>query len=183
MGNARQVAMPSVRTPRTVLDDLLASGLDLVICGSAVGLASAAAACYYAGPGNRFWRTLHEVGLTPRQLHPAEFRTLSQFGIGLTDLVKAQAGSDSQVSFRSADRERLRARIRYCQPRVLSFNGKRAAQEFLGVKRVTFGLQAAAIGACSLFVAPSTSGAARASWDFTVWQELAALVFARQQPT
>ena len=49
----------------TVLPDLLAAGLDLVIVGTAAGLTSAERRCYYAGTGNRLWHTLHEIGLTP----------------------------------------------------------------------------------------------------------------------
>src|SRR2546427_10087333 len=47
------------------LPDLLAPSLRVVFVGTAAGRESAAK-CYYAGRGNRFWRTLHEVGLTPR---------------------------------------------------------------------------------------------------------------------
>ena len=41
------------------------------------------------GPGNRFWRTLHEVGLTPTELRPDEYARLLNHGIGLTDLARA----------------------------------------------------------------------------------------------
>ena len=57
-----------------------------MICGSAAGRRSAAAGAYYAGPGNKFWRILHESGLTPRRLAPEEFALLPDVGIGLTDL-------------------------------------------------------------------------------------------------
>ncbi len=158
-----------------VLPDVLARELALVVCGSGAGHRSAALGQYYAGPGNRFWRTLFDVGLTPRALAPAEFASLPQFGIGLTDLVKRQSGADTALSFGRADRSRLRAKIvRFC-PRVVCFNGKRSAREFLGAE-VGYGLQPAAIGATRLFVAPSTSAAAKASWDLAVWRALAALV-------
>ena len=49
----------------SVLPDVLVPGLAVVFCGSAVGAASARRRAYYAGPGNAFWRTLSEVGLTP----------------------------------------------------------------------------------------------------------------------
>ena len=38
----------------TILPDLLANDLDLVIVGTAAGRASAKRRLYYAGPGNRF---------------------------------------------------------------------------------------------------------------------------------
>jgi TDG/mug DNA glycosylase family protein len=164
----------------TILDDVLAVGLPLVVCGSAVGARSATVGCYYAGPGNKFWRTLYRVGLAPRQLDPSEDRLVLQFGIGLTDLVRSQSGSDAAIRFGDADRERLRATISRYQPRYLCFNGKRAAQHFFGRRKVSFGLQTASIGTTELFVAPSTSAAANGFWDLTLWQELADLVRGRQ---
>ena len=66
-----------------ILPDVLAPGMRVVFCGTAPGAASARARAYYAGPGNRFWVTLHEVGLTPILLRPDEFARLPEFGVGL----------------------------------------------------------------------------------------------------
>jgi TDG/mug DNA glycosylase family protein len=156
-----------------MLEDLLQRLLDLVICGAAAGTRSAARGLYYAGPGNKFWRTLATVGLTDRPLEPAEYRRLVDYGIGLTDLVKNQAGGDRGITFRRADSMRLRLTIMRYQPRYLCFNGKRAAREFFGTQEVGFGVQRSRIGKTVLFVAPSTSAAANATWDLSVWQDLA----------
>src|SRR5665647_2036951 len=131
-----------------VFDDLLRDGLQLVVCGTAAGAKSAKLKHYYAGPGNKFWRTLAELSLTPRQLAPSEADLLLDFGIGLTDLVKGQSGPES-----------LREKVLMLQPRVLCFNGKRAAREFLGTKAVAFGAQRERIGVTVLYVAPSDQGA------------------------
>lgn len=80
-----------------MLTDLLRPGLDLVFCGTAAGTDSARRQAYYAGPGNKFWRTLYRTRLTPRQLEPEEFILLPEFGIGLTDLVKGKAGMDHEA--------------------------------------------------------------------------------------
>ena len=156
-----------------MLEDLLRRRLDLVICGPAVGARSAARGLYYAGPGNKFWRTLATVGLTDRELEPAEYRRLLDYGIGLTDLVKDQAGGDRTIHFRWADSLGLRLKIMQYQPRYFCFNGKRAAQEFFGTQQVHFGVQRSRIGKTVLFVAPSTSGAANGTWDLLVWRDLA----------
>jgi TDG/mug DNA glycosylase family protein len=157
---------------RHALPDLLAPNLALVICGSAAGRRSAELRQYYAGPGNKLWRTLHEVGLTPRRLAPAEYPLLLSFGIGLTDVVKDQSGSDAQIDFRRSDPAALRAKIERFAPRWLCFSSKRAGQTFLG-RKVAYGPQPETIGATRLFVATSPSGAASGFWDLSVWQALA----------
>ena len=154
----------------------MAVGLRLVVCGSAVGARSAALGRYYAGPGNKFWRTLYDVGLTPRQLDPSEYRLVLQFGIGLMDLVKDQVGNDAAIRFGGADRERLRQSVERYRPLFLAFNGKRAAREFFRRTMVRYGLQDESIGPTAVFLAPSTSGAASAFWELARWQELADLV-------
>jgi hypothetical protein len=88
----------------TVLPDILEPGLRIVFCGTAAGARSAELGQPYAGPGNKFWRVLEEVCLTPTRLTPAEFRDLPRYGIGLTDLAKFASGSDSVL--RSADFDR-----------------------------------------------------------------------------
>ena len=65
---------------------MLAPGLRVVFCGTAAGEVAARVGAPYAGPGNRFWWVLREIGLTPRELAPLEFRELPQHGIGLTDV-------------------------------------------------------------------------------------------------
>ncbi len=155
-----------------MLSDLLAHNLNLVICGSAVGNTSARLKQYYAKPGNKFWKTLFEVGLTPVLLTPPEYEKLLQYRIGLTDLVKHKSGMDAGLSSDDFDRTALRPKIEQYQPRYLCFNGKRAAQEFLS-RKVGYGLQPETIGATRLFVAPSTSGAANAWWNIEIWRELA----------
>ena len=58
----------------TILPDVLGPGLRVVFCGSAASTVAAARGAPYAGPGNRFWPTLFEIGLTPRRFAPEEFR-------------------------------------------------------------------------------------------------------------
>ena len=158
---------------RHVLPDVLGPGLRIVFCGSAAGAASARASAYYAGPGNRFWPTLHRVGLTPRLLAPAEFRLALQYGIGLTDICKTEAGADSGLSAEADDAATLAAKIMRHQPAVLAFNGKRAARVFLDAGALDYGQQTQRIGATAIHVLPSTSGAARRWWDEAFWRKVA----------
>jgi double-stranded uracil-DNA glycosylase len=155
-----------------ILPDVLAPDMRIVFCGTAPGTASARAGAYYAGPGNRFWATLHEVGLTPVHLQPTEFARLAEFGIGLTDISKTASGSDAEVGSSGVDRKRLTAAIAGVAPGHLAFNGKNAARAALG-RPVVYGPQPEAIGGASAWVLPSTSGAARGFWDIGPWRELA----------
>ena len=155
-----------------VLPDTLEPGLRLVFCGTAAGTASAKAGAYYAGPGNSFWATLHAVGLTPEQLKPAEFRRLSEFGIGLTDICKVRYGSDEEVGTVEFDVAGLEAKIAAAEPATLAFNGKNAARGALE-RDVAYGPQDERIGGAELWVLPSTSGAARRFWNIEPWLELA----------
>jgi TDG/mug DNA glycosylase family protein len=159
----------------TILPDVLHPGLALVICGSAAGRVSALRGAYYAGPGNRFWTMLAETGLTPRRLLPAEFGLLSGFGIGLTDLAKHVSGADADLPSDAYDPAGLAIRIRRVRPGILAFNGKQPAAAFLcrPTGSVPFGWQAPLDDFPPVFVLPSSSAAARRSWDARPWHELA----------
>src|ERR1700734_2617098 len=80
-----------------VLHDLLGESLQVVLCGTAVGTASAKAGAYYAHKQNKFWKILHDTGLTPALLSPHQYRELLRHGVGLTDFVKTHSGMDHQI--------------------------------------------------------------------------------------
>ncbi|HMG17885.1 MAG TPA: mismatch-specific DNA-glycosylase [Gemmatimonadales bacterium] len=164
-----------------MLKDLCVPNLRIIFCGTAAGHRSAALKLYYAGRGNRFWQILAATKLTPRLLSPSEYTSLPEFGIGLTDIAKGRRGNDVEIQFRIRDRDPLRRKVLEYQPDFLCFNGKRAAQEFFGKKDILYGLQSERIGSTRLFVAPSTSGAARASWDAAIWRDLARRVRAARR--
>ena len=126
----------------------------------------------YAGPGNRFWWVLHEIGLTPRKLRAEEFRDLPRFGIGLTDVAKFASGSDSSLAHADFDAASIVAKIERYAPQILAFVGKRAAREVLG-GAVAYGRQDILIGVTDVWVVPSTSGAARGAWAIEPWRALA----------
>jgi len=157
-----------------VLQDLLRDELRVVLCGTAAGTTSAAARAYYAHQQNKFWKVLHATGLTPEQLQPHQFRDLLQYRIGLTDLVKAEAGMDRSVlpKLTAEDRNRLRQSIMNFRPGFLAFTSKTAGQKYFGGKR-DLGEQAERIGDTRIWILPSTSGAANGSWRPEVWYRFA----------
>ena len=150
------VAEEEIRT----LPDLLAPGLEILFVGINPSLKSARVGHYYAGPGNLFWRCLHESGLTPVRLRPDEDRRVLEWGIGITDCVKRPTRNASEVragEFRE-EKADLLARVERCGPRILCFNG------LMGY-RATFdpgarlGRQERTLGGAEVFVVPSTSAA------------------------
>jgi len=158
-----------------ILPDVLATGLHLVLCGTAPSRASKEAQAYYARPGNLFWPTLHRVGLTPVLLRPEAYARVLEWGIGLTDVNKTEWGSDAELSVDAYDAPGLRRKIEAYQPAALAFDSKTAAKAVLG-RPVGYGLQPERIGRTRIYVLPSPSGRARSHWDIRPWEEVGAFV-------
>jgi TDG/mug DNA glycosylase family protein len=159
-----------------VLEDLLRPGLHIVFCGTAPGRVSAEKRAYYAHPQNKFWRILHETGLTPRRLRPEEYGELLSYDIGLTDIAKHAFGMDNQLPSGSLGRTAataLRERIGACAPRILAFTSLTGGSSFLR-RAVKPGAQAETIGPTQIWVLPSPSPTAGWNWNPQPWFALAA---------
>ncbi|PTA67296.1 mismatch-specific DNA-glycosylase [Deinococcus arcticus] len=161
-----------------LVPDVLQEGLTLVLVGTAPSRISARARAYYANPENRFWRTLHEVGLTPRQLSPHEYPLLPGYGIGLTDVAKRHSGVDAALPAEAWAPGELRAKVQRYRPQVVAFTSKRGASETLGVAtgRLPYGPQAQDLEGAELWVLPSTSPLGQTHFQLAPWQALAARV-------
>jgi TDG/mug DNA glycosylase family protein len=163
-----------------VLPDVLAPGLDLVLCGTAPSRISKQVGAYYATPGNLFWPTLYAVGLTPRRLAPTEYRDVLAFGLGLTDLNKTEWGSDAELSADGFDVVGLGAKLARFKPRAVAFTSKTAGRCVFGGP-VGYGRQPAPDGlpaGIAWFVLASPSGRARSHWTTGAWEELGRFVAA-----
>jgi len=156
-----------------IVPDLLREGLSLVLCGTAPSRASKEALAYYAHPGNIFWKTLYEVGLTPHLVAPQDYASLLAWNIGLTDLNKTEWGADAELSHEGFDVEAFRAKMCRNSPRVIAFSSKFTASKFLGKKTMSYGLQPETLSGSALFVVPSTSGRARNYFQIEHWRALA----------
>jgi TDG/mug DNA glycosylase family protein len=165
-----------------ILPDVLAPGLKIVFCGTAAGTESARQRAYYAHPQNRFWRALHDAGLTPRLLAPGEYPLMPQFGLGLTDIAKHVSGMDRELpagALGRAAQAALRVKIEACAPRILAFTSLTAARRFIGRTDVRFGQQPERIGKTRLWALPSPSPTATWNWDMDPWRALAAALSPR----
>jgi TDG/mug DNA glycosylase family protein len=157
------------------LPDQLQENLRLVFVGTTASTRSADVGHYYAHPGNRFWRTIHQVGLTPRRYEPREFPALLELGIGFTDLCKSGAGMDHQALAFPVDIPAFREKMRRYRPKNVALTSKKAASLFYGrpTKAVTLGRQPSSEDFPEIFVLASPSGAASRTWSVQPWQELA----------
>ncbi|WP_377830518.1 mismatch-specific DNA-glycosylase [Bradyrhizobium lupini] len=162
------------------LPDQLLPNLRLVFVGTAASTRSAKLGHYYAHPGNRFWRAIHEAGITPRRYQPSEFASLLELGIGFTDLSKSGAGMDRQIAAETIDVPGFRAKIEKFRPRTIAFTSKKAASLFYGrpSAAIALGRQQRDESLPEMFVLPSPSGAASGHWTLQPWRELAAWIAA-----
>ena len=158
-----------------VLPERLKPGLKLVFCGTAAGQQSALKKAYYANKQNKFWRTLHEVKLTPHLFMPENYPDLLDLGIGLTDIAKFVYGMDHQLPKDSLGRdaaESLRTRILRFRPRHLAFTSLNAGRAVMG-KAAVAGRQEDKIGETTVWILPSPSPLADNHWDIAPWRDLA----------
>ena len=144
----------------SAVPDVLAPGLDVVFCGINPGRRSSAAGAHFANPRNDFWRLLADAGLTPRLLDPQEQHTVTEHGLGLTNVARRTTkgvGDLRRGDFAGAA-ERLEGLALDLRPRVIAFVGK-TAYEGAFRERPELGLQERRLGDTRLFVLPSTSPA------------------------
>lgn len=146
------------------LPDILADDLAVVFCGLNPGLKAAHKGHHFDGNGNRFWRTLHLAGYTPRQLRPEEDRELLAYRCGLTAAVaRATVGAAelSKHEFKEAAGI-LRDKIERYRPACIAFLGKAAYAAISGQRELAWGDQAATFGGAKVWILPNPSGLNRA---------------------
>ena len=161
-----------------ILPDRLKPGLKLVFCGTAAGRQSALQQAYYAHSQNKFWKTLHQVGLTPHLFLPHDYEKLWELGIGLTDIAKHSYGMDHQLpkdALGPAAVAALKARIREARPAILAFTSLHGGRKVMGASAVA-GEQAELLGETRVFILPSPSPLAANHWDIGPWRGLAKAV-------
>ncbi|MFG2037102.1 G/U mismatch-specific DNA glycosylase [Dactylosporangium sp. NPDC048998] len=148
-----------------LLPDVIAPGLDVLLCGINPGLWSAATGHHFARPGNRFWPALHLGGFTPRQLRPDEQDLLPGHGLGITNLAaRATARADELTREElTAGGAILRAKVARYAPRWLAVLGVTAFRTAFGLQHAKVGPQDAALpqpgaAATRVWILPNPSG-------------------------
>lgn len=167
-----------------LVPDVLGPGLTLLLVGTAPSRISAARRAYYANPTNKFWRVLHEVGLTPRRLTPHEYPALPEYGIGLTDVAKRHSGVDAALPQEAWRPVELLDKIDRYRPRLVAFTSKRGASETLGVPtgKLPYGPQTHTLHGAEVWVLPSTSPLGHTHFTAEPWRALARRVAELKAP-
>ena len=156
------------------IDDILptdSSGLKMLIVGINPGLWTAAVNAPFARPGNRFWASLHQAGLTDHQvdasrgLEPADEQQLLNRGIGLTNLIgRATVRADELSRQELHDgAAHLIERLADIRPRAVAIAGITAFRTGYRLPKAQLGRQDTSLidgwpSAVALHVVPQPSG-------------------------
>lgn len=146
------------------LPDHLRPGLKVLFVGFNPSLRSAETGHHFANPANRFWRIIHQAGLTPRLCRAEEDGNLLELGYGFTNIVARPSRTAAEISrdeyLKGA--QILTKKIEHNRPERVCFVGKGVYQFYSGRKDVEWGFQGKLmIEGVREFVAPSSSGLVR----------------------
>jgi TDG/mug DNA glycosylase family protein len=142
------------------LKDLIAPDLRILFVGINPGLWSGATGFHFARPGNRFWRAIHEAGLTPRLLDPSEQRELLNYGIGVVNLVARTTATAAELSSEELlnGAAGLIAKVALYRPRKVAFLGISTYRVAFGRPEASIGRQEDGIADSEVWVLPNPSG-------------------------
>jgi double-stranded uracil-DNA glycosylase len=168
---------------KPLLHDILAPGLDVIFVGAAPSLNSARSGHWYAGPTNKFWLLLSQVGFTPRQLSAEEDAAILQYGLGLTCMYPHLSSAANHLLPEPTEHQRaeMTEKLRLFAPRFVCYNGRDVYRMHTGRICLDWGEQTERLGASRLFVVHSSSSRAD-HWGqerLALYHELKALVEVR----
>jgi TDG/mug DNA glycosylase family protein len=147
------------------IPDHIREGLSILFIGFNPSIRSGETGHHYANPSNRFWRILHQAGLTPRLYKPDEDGELLRLGYGFTNIVSRPTLTAAEISVQeyAAGRAALRGKIERCRPKVACFVGKGVYEQYSGRRKgIAWGAQPDPVVAGTVeFVCPSSSGLVR----------------------
>lgn len=144
---------------RTVAD-VIGPALRVLFCGINPGLYTAWSGHHFAGPGNRFWPTLHAAGFTDRRLHPSEEARLLPLGYGITNVVRRATATAAELApdeFVAGGRA-LAEKVARHRPRILAVLGVGAYRTAFARPKAALGEQPQRLGDTRVWVLPNPSG-------------------------
>ena len=142
------------------IPDLIARDLDVLFCGINPGLYSAFTGLHFARPGNRFWRALHDGGLTPTLLQPWQRRALLASRLGITNFVMRATATAAELDDQELrdGRVALERKVRRYTPLVVAIVGIGAYRVAFDRPKAVVGAQPETLAGAQLWVVPNTSG-------------------------
>lgn len=143
-----------------MLDDVLATGLDVIFCGINPAASAAADGHNFSNRSNRFWPVLHQAGFTDVRLRPEDERNLLGYRCGITAVVARPTPTAAEITadeFRRARPEFEAKMLRY-RPKVVAFLGKRALSAMLATPDIGWGRQSSDFACAMAWVLPNPSG-------------------------
>ncbi|MBD0380152.1 mismatch-specific DNA-glycosylase [Paenibacillus sedimenti] len=146
------------------ISDHLQENLRILFVGYNPSIRSGETGHHYANPNNRFYRILHQAGLTPRLYKPQEDGDLLQLGYGFTNIVARPTLTAAEITPEEYREGRviLRNKIETYRPRVVCFVGKGVYEQFSGKRGMAWGVQPEPVVAGVIeYVCPSSSGLVR----------------------
>ncbi|MGC5325449.1 mismatch-specific DNA-glycosylase [Brevibacillus sp. SYSU BS000544] len=146
------------------IPDRLQSNLKILFVGFNPSIRSSETGHHYANPNNRFYRILHQAGLTPRLYRPEEDTTLIELGYGFTNIVARPTKEAAEITKEEYEqgRKELRSKIETHKPQTVCFVGKGVYEQYSLRKNIPWGVQEnPVVEGVVEFVAPSSSGLVR----------------------
>ncbi|MDQ0218839.1 mismatch-specific DNA-glycosylase [Peribacillus cavernae] len=146
------------------ISDHMNDHLDILFVGFNPSIRSGETGHHYANPNNRFWRILHEAGITPKKYRHEEDEILLDLGYGFTNIVSRPTKTAEEIlkAEYKEGREELKKKIAHFKPKVICFVGKGVYQQYSGLKVLPWGVQEHSVVSGTIdFVAPSSSGLVR----------------------
>jgi TDG/mug DNA glycosylase family protein len=165
----------------SLIPDSVAQGLKILFIGYNPSLTSGEVGHNYAGKNNRFWKLLHDAGLTERKMSPTEDRNLIPLGYGFTNIVARPTRRADEITKQeyAEGRVLLAQKLQTYRPQVACFVGKGVYEQYARQKDIPWGRQPqATVEGVVDFVAPSSSGLVRMPYPeiLQIYQELKKLI-------
>jgi TDG/mug DNA glycosylase family protein len=150
------------------IPDHLRKGLHILFIGYNPSIRSGETGHHYANPNNRFWKIIHQAGLTLRLYKPEEDQDLLEAGYGFTNIVARPTATAAEINPEEyqAGRMELRRKLELYHPKVACFVGKGVYEQYSGKHKIDWGVQHQSIVSDVVeFVCPSSSGLVRMKLD------------------
>ncbi|WP_147534818.1 G/U mismatch-specific DNA glycosylase [Bacillus marasmi] len=163
------------------IPDHLKEGLSILFVGFNPSIKSSETGHHFANPNNRFWKILHQSGITPRKYTTEEDVKLLELGYGFTNIVARPTKAADEITSEEykQGRNELIKKINHYHPKIVCFVGKGVYQQYGGKKQVNWGVQTGSVVWGTIdFVAPSSSGLVRMKLDdiVDIYKELTKLL-------